>query len=207
MTLYQVLNVPADATPEQIKVAHRKRVKETHPDKSGGNKDEFRKVQHAFEVLSDQERRTKYDATGDHDNAPQKHSPVVIIATIFKEIMEKCSEHDDVILIMKTGITDGIREMRKGIEKTEKQMKKLNTMKERLSRKEGEALLEAMLQTEIEQGTQFLKALEANILLGQQAQKIVETYKYDAPLRRSSSQRSDLNELIYKNLSREFNFK
>jgi curved DNA-binding protein CbpA len=66
--LYETLNVPKDASPEQIKKAHRKAVRKHHPDKKG-DPEQFHKVQHAYLVLSNPVRRQKYDETGEDENA------------------------------------------------------------------------------------------------------------------------------------------
>ena len=64
---YAVLGVPKDATLPEVKSAHRKLVLKCHPDKIKDEslrdeaQDEFQKVQHAYELLSDDTRRTKYD--------------------------------------------------------------------------------------------------------------------------------------------------
>ncbi|KAI9045760.1 J domain-containing protein [Aspergillus affinis] len=64
---YAVLGVQKDATLPEIKTAHRKLVLKCHPDKIKDEslrskaQDEFQKVQQAYELLSDDTRRTKYD--------------------------------------------------------------------------------------------------------------------------------------------------
>lgn len=67
--LYAVLGVSRKASPREIKAAYRSKAKESHPDKNPGREEEasekFRKVAHAFEVLSDVNSRRRYDATGD----------------------------------------------------------------------------------------------------------------------------------------------
>lgn len=64
---YAVLGVQKDATLPEIKTAHRKLVLKCHPDKIKDEslrskaQDQFQKVQQAYELLSDDARRTKYD--------------------------------------------------------------------------------------------------------------------------------------------------
>lgn len=65
--LYDTLGVPPDASPEDIKAAYRQKVKHLHPDK-GGDPKEFHAVQTAYDILSDPEKRTRYDETGSTDN-------------------------------------------------------------------------------------------------------------------------------------------
>ena len=59
-THYSVLGIAKTATALEIKKAYRKAVLKAHPDK-GGSSDLFRKVQRAYEVLRDTEKRTRYD--------------------------------------------------------------------------------------------------------------------------------------------------
>lgn len=61
---YAILGVSRDATQEEIKRAFRRLARETHPDANPGDPDaeaRFREVAEAYEVLSDPERRRRYD--------------------------------------------------------------------------------------------------------------------------------------------------
>ena len=60
---YDVLELPLDATPTEVKVAFRRRAKATHPDAAPGDDAGrmFRRVCAAYEVLSDPVRRAMVD--------------------------------------------------------------------------------------------------------------------------------------------------
>lgn len=64
--LYDVLNVTRNAQPDEIKKSFRKLAMENHPDK-GGNEDKFKKINEAYSVLSDENKRRNYDMTGSID--------------------------------------------------------------------------------------------------------------------------------------------
>lgn len=67
MDLYKVLGVSKDAGAEDIKKAYRKLALETHPDRNPGNKEaeeRFKKIQEAYSILSDPQRRDRYDNPG-----------------------------------------------------------------------------------------------------------------------------------------------
>ena len=64
---YKVLGVDKSATEAQIKKAYRKLARESHPDMNPGDKkaeDRFKRINEAYEVLSDQDKRRKYDQLG-----------------------------------------------------------------------------------------------------------------------------------------------
>ena len=64
---YEVLGINKDATADEIKKAYRKITKATHPDLHPGDKEceeRFKEANEAYEVLSDEEKRKKYDQFG-----------------------------------------------------------------------------------------------------------------------------------------------
>jgi molecular chaperone DnaJ len=64
---YEVLGVNRDATEAEIKKAYRKVAKKYHPDINPGDKnaeEKFKEAAEAYEVLSDAEKRAKYDQFG-----------------------------------------------------------------------------------------------------------------------------------------------
>lgn len=71
--LYEVLGVSRNASQDEIKKAFKKLALQHHPDKNKDNKADaeakFKKVVEAYEVLSDEQKRRRYDATGSVDDS------------------------------------------------------------------------------------------------------------------------------------------
>jgi len=68
--LYEVLGVSRTASADEIKRAYRKLAKQHHPDRNKGDKaaeQKFKEVQQAYAVLSDDEKRRRYDQIGSAD--------------------------------------------------------------------------------------------------------------------------------------------
>jgi len=64
---YEVLGVARDASADAIKKAYRKMARKYHPDVNPGDKSaekQFKEVQQAYDILSDQEKRALYDRYG-----------------------------------------------------------------------------------------------------------------------------------------------
>ncbi len=67
---YDILGVDRGASADEIKKAFRKQAHKYHPDKGGGDEKKFKEANEAYQVLSDAEKRRKYDQYGQgfHDN-------------------------------------------------------------------------------------------------------------------------------------------
>ncbi len=72
---YKILGVSEKADQQEIKKAFRKLAAKYHPDKNQGDKaaeDKFKEINEAYEVLSDPEKREKYDTLGANWDAYQQ---------------------------------------------------------------------------------------------------------------------------------------
>ena len=73
--LYKILGVEKTATQDQLKKAYRKLAMQYHPDRNPGDKNAeemFKKINEAYSILSDEEKRRQYDLYG--NGQPQARS-------------------------------------------------------------------------------------------------------------------------------------
>ena len=66
---YETLGVSRDASTEEIRRAYRKLARTHHPDVNPDPEaaEQFKRISHAYEVLSDEDRRRAYDTTGNEN--------------------------------------------------------------------------------------------------------------------------------------------
>jgi len=64
---YDILGIPRNANTEEVKKAYRKNAIKFHPDKNPGDKaaeEKFKEAAEAYEVLSNPEKKQRYDQYG-----------------------------------------------------------------------------------------------------------------------------------------------
>lgn len=150
LNFYDILNIPFEATPEQIKKAYRDLSKEHHPD-CGGNEDEFNTILKAYETLSDPILRADYDKYG-----TGKDVIINIAMTIFKDIMK--SDPVDISEALKNSHIEDMIQIDRAISGLQKEMDKLSGITSRIKKaptcdfiRESLEAVKSKIQLQIEQ--------------------------------------------------------
>ena len=96
---YEILGVARDASPADIKQAYRKLALKWHPDRHQGEakteaEKTFQRISEANEVLSDPEKRSKYDQFGEHWEQGQEFRPPPGGRTMSREEFEEAFGRD-----------------------------------------------------------------------------------------------------------------
>ena len=124
---YDLLGVSEDASQDEIKKAYRKKAKKYHPDSNSDEADEekFKKINKAYDVLSDKDKRKKYDQYGKqgvegHAGRGQRQA-----ASNFQDLFEEIfggggSRRQSRGQDMKINTTISLGEAYNGVEKTVK---------------------------------------------------------------------------------------
>lgn len=61
---YKILGIEKNATADEVKKAFKKSAMQHHPDRPGGDEKKFKEANEAYQVLSDADKRAKYDQFG-----------------------------------------------------------------------------------------------------------------------------------------------
>ena len=85
---YDILGLTKKASKDDIKRNYKKMALKWHPDRNRDNKEKeeekFKKLSEAYEVLSDDDKRQKYDRFGTIDVSDiPRHNPVDIFSELF----------------------------------------------------------------------------------------------------------------------------
>eukprot|EP00928_Gymnodinium_smaydae_P096010 TRINITY_DN8382_c0_g3_i1.p1 TRINITY_DN8382_c0_g3~~TRINITY_DN8382_c0_g3_i1.p1 ORF type:complete len:585 (-),score=78.44 TRINITY_DN8382_c0_g3_i1:153-1907(-) len=92
--LYEALGVRPDASADELKKAYRECAKRWHPDKTAQLEDhdriaadaKFEAAKKAFDILSDPQRRSRYDGTGAVDGGGTRHEVVAYLSDVFGDL-------------------------------------------------------------------------------------------------------------------------
>lgn len=88
MDFYTILGLEKGASADDIKKAFRKKAKENHPDREGGSDEMMSAINQAYGVLSDPEKRARYDATGAFGEMPNMEQQAEsLIMSMFSRCM------------------------------------------------------------------------------------------------------------------------
>src|SRR5258706_573022 len=175
---YEDLGVARNADAKVIKRAYRKRVMKEHPDR-GGSEEGFKRLQLAYDVLSDPERKDKYDRTGDSgiDYAAQK--AFAELASMFVQLAEQCDpDHQDLKALVVQNVSQQIEQCRHKIAQNNKIIAKMERAAKRVRRKSGgENLVEGFFRSHILVAQNAIARLEAEIARGGMILKLAEDYE------------------------------
>lgn len=188
--LYAVLGVSRDADLATIRRAFRKKVRGAHPD-GGGSVDVFNELKTAYDVLSDPIRRARYDESGEvGDPAADPHRAKIIEilsaaldVTLVKLGKVRNARIDSSIL---AHISHTLLEKRAewSAQRThfEKAIGDARLLKDRFRVKEGENLMETVVEGRITACQKRIELLADRIGLIDEAVEIVRETRFESPL-------------------------
>ena len=187
---YSTLGVPRDANEATIRRAFRKQARRAHPD-GGGSDDAFNQLKNAYDILSDPERRRRYDQTGETEQSPPNPREAKIIEVLsigldlalFK-LASKPQEGRNINILQLTllEIEEKRKEWTNQRANYQQALAVSEQLKDRFEVDEGPNLLEKVVSGRINICEQHIAALDDKIQLIDEAIELLRKAKFKAPL-------------------------
>lgn len=182
--LYEILGVDKNATPKEIKSAYKDKAKRHHPDK-GGDVEAFKKIQQAYDVLSDPLSRKLYDATGkieniDFETGMKNLFDNYIVPEIIK--LEKTSfERVNMVKMIDALLQDKVMELEDVIAKNNEVKRRLELIlfRKRKKNTESEDILQKFFEPHIKQAETSILILETEKEFVERVNTIMREYDYN----------------------------
>jgi len=179
---YATLGIERDADAEAVKTAYRKAAKSVHPD-SGGDAEQFGKLQTCYDLLKDPVRRKVFDDTG-YD--PQLADPrdlkgLMMLETLVNDMIldEREPGSFDPVAAMRRKLSDDIVKSRFHILELERHRSRIRKHMDRLGRRPETDVLGSMLRARSQSIAEAIKNAEGQIEAIEQAYTMLEGYGYE----------------------------
>lgn len=180
-SLYTILDVEQDASPEDIKKAYRKKAQQLHPDKENGDEELFKQVKAAYEVLSDELKRKHYDETGE---LVQEFEDSPVIQALIEIVLKLASQldivHTDLISVCRVNVQATQKQHQQNKENILQTANRFRDAADRIKVAEGqENILKQALLSEAENLDAQAKQVQVLLDIGDRILKMLENYSYD----------------------------
>lgn len=195
--LYSILGVDKSSDKKSMKKAYRKRAKILHPD-HGGTVEKFGALKRAFDILTDDTRRKKYDATGDIDEKVPDNAysnAINVLGAAFNAVLQECAQSGesplerDIIALVKSKVANNINEAQKQIRIIKNMLDIDKKMVGRFKVKKGNNIFEAIVAQRITSLQINLKNCEDVIVNSNAAIELIKlaSFKSDPSSRTSTA--------------------
>lgn len=183
MNLYSILGVARGATLDLVKRAFRQKVKVHHPD-AGGSPEVFAQLKLAYDVLSDEERRQRYDETGEvHDTSMASHLHSVAMAVLSRLVLEMITGQEDpssldLKAVGRQRLTRDINKMREQLHAYDEAILRAKKLQGLWSSEGGENVMDSLVNTQFLELQRNKTNVEGQIAAYQLAVNILETHNF-----------------------------
>jgi len=176
MDPYKILGVERSNTCKEIERIAKKKMMDLHPDK-GGNSDDFVIFLRAYQILSDPEKRQRYDETGIFDDKKEptpEDAAILNLMQLFGATLDTALQNDQfdpsrlcIFSLIKDNLKNQAIQINTMINGFNKQLSKINTFLSKLDT-DQQFVLDIVKHKEIELSQQLIKvkkALEINAMM------------------------------------------
>ena len=179
--LYDILGVKKTADAIEIKKAYRSRAQKSHPDR-GGDEDEFHQISVAYQILSDKEKRKRYDETGEVNKPPSIEAMAQeVLISLFNGVIEQGEFIGDIVKSLKKKIEAQQQAMQIEIPQRQEKIYKLQKLKNRIISRKGDNFFAMALDARIDKIKNEITNLTQSIAVGAAALDMLANYEDQRP--------------------------
>lgn len=181
MNPYEILDLPTNASVEEIRQKYKSLAQMYHPDK-GGDEETFKQLKLAYEILIDPVKRKQYDLTGKiSDDLGLRNEVLTQLSQMFLRLFTNLDpEKDDLILMMKNETRRMKSSVEKDISTSKEEISKLEKVINRIKLKSsGENLLVSFAETKVKEIKNDLIIFSNRLQVCDMMLEILENYHYN----------------------------
>lgn len=168
---YTTLGITPEATDAEVKQGYRRASAKAHPDRNGGDTEAQQRVNAAYEVLSDPDRRADYDAAGAGDPARER------LIKLFDSYIEHATGVDDAVPRFERLVRDSIVQLHKLKQSATSHVSRIERL---VNKVQGPPLWESLCRKHIAKHTKDGIDADAEIATNERMLVLLAAYK-DAP--------------------------
>lgn len=178
---YSTLGVPRSADGAAIKRAYRRRSKEAHPDRPGGNTQAMVAINLAYETLSDPARRAHYDQHGEDCPPPPPLDVLAraMVMQLFLQALGQASDQEDLVRVTRGGVKAAQSQARSAIHGREAKLAKLEKSRGRLKYRGAEGnFLDDLFVQQISALREQIEKARAHVKVCERALEVLQEFEY-----------------------------
>jgi DnaJ-class molecular chaperone len=180
---YQTLGVDKGADPATIKKAFRRKAREHHPDKHGGDpaaEEKFKEVAQAYRILSNPLLKDHYDEFGEAGAERSAEGEAVkALVLLLMQAVDNCDvKHTDICSETRRVIEFKQGEMRSAIKRVKQQIKRWQEAQSRLRSKSPDDFMAAAFSTQLNNLDGAVKTQEFQLEVSKAMLKLLDGYEY-----------------------------
>ena len=199
--LYEILDVPKDASESDIKKAYRKKAQSSHPDKEGGDEELFKEIQKAYEILSDANKRKHYDETGEESKDNLKNEVIEsLIGIVLNVIQGNDVKHNNILATAITLVNRQQDAHRSNREQSTLEHERLVEAARRITCVKGkENILKLAIESQANRIKLAIREIDKVLAIGEEILVVIADYSYE-----TDQPQTPADSLVYRTWNSHF---
>ena len=186
--LYTLLGVSRSASTKAIHAAYRRQSKGFHPD-AGGSVEQFTRLRLARDVLTDPNRRARYDSTGAFDQTPADNKRAQLLGLLAQQLGSMLAEtakqgaqltEVDLAAILRLRISNQMNTVQEKLKTLRSEAEQLRQLIPRWKAPRGEEnVIASVIVGQLGQAEQQAKMMEAHVVMLAELLVLFDGYRFE----------------------------